>query len=158
MSKFRIVCYALGLAAMALPLSMNASAATLAQQCGAFGIVTYDPAPVDGYAAWAEENGIDGEWDDMSGGIYNAFRYVFGQPTGDFALITGIDVGESEVVITTPAVVKSDGVTVSVVESSDVAGKTVTATKAVDASGITEFAKDSAATSRFYRLSAEETE
>ena len=33
-------------AAAALMLSMDAAAATLAQQCGAFGIVTYDPVPV----------------------------------------------------------------------------------------------------------------
>lgn len=158
MIKFRILCYALGVVALALPLSMNASAATLAQLCGAFGIVTYDPAPVDGYAAWAEANGVTGEMGDKdANGIYNAFRYVFGQPTGDFALIAGIDVGESEVVITTPAVANSDGVTVSVVESSDLAGETVTATKAVDASGSTEFTK-SAETPRFYRLKAEVTE
>lgn len=153
MSKFRIVCYALGLAA----LSMNASAATLAQQCGAFGIVTYDPAPVDGYAAWATENDVTGEWYEMSGGIYNAFRYVFGQPAGDFALITGIDVGESEVVITTPAVANTEGVTVSVVESSDLAGETVTDAKALEAEGRAEFTK-SAETPRFYRLKAVEAE
>lgn len=140
-----------------LILSANASAATLARQSGAFGIITYDPAPAYGYAAWAEENGIDGEWDDMSGGIYNAFRYVFGQPTGDFALITGIDVGESEVVITTPAVVNSDGVTVSAVESSDLAGKMVTDTKALEAEGHAEFTK-SDETPRFYRLKAAEAE
>lgn len=109
------------------------------------------------YETWAEENSITGAWNEKSGGIYNAFRYVFGQPTDDFALITGIDVGESEVVITTPAVANSDGVTVTVVESSDVAGETVTATKAVDASGSTEFTK-SAETPRFYRLKAEVTE
>lgn len=33
-------------AAAALMLSMNAAAAALARQCGAFGIVTYDPPPV----------------------------------------------------------------------------------------------------------------
>ena len=44
MSKY--VCYVLGVAALALLLSVNASAATLARQCGAFGIVTYDPVPV----------------------------------------------------------------------------------------------------------------
>ena len=115
--------------------------------------------PLTGYAAWAEDNGITGAWNETSGGIYNVFRYVFGQPTGVFPLITGIDVdvGESEVVITTSAVVNSDGVTVSVVESSDVAGKTVTATKAVDAAGSTEFTK-SAESPRFYRLKAEVTE
>ena len=68
------------------------------------------------YETWAEDNGITGAWNETSGGIYNVFRYVFGQPTGVFPLITGIDVGESEVVITTSAVVNSDGVTVSVVE------------------------------------------
>ena len=110
------------------------------------------------YEAWAEENSITGAWNETSGGIYNVFRYVFGQPTGDFPLITGIDVGESEVVITTSAVVNSDGVTVSVVESSDLAGETVTDTQALEedeAEGRAEFTKDSAAESRFYRLSAE---
>ena len=36
----------LGAAALSLLLSMNAVAAMLAQQSGAFGIVTYDPVPV----------------------------------------------------------------------------------------------------------------
>jgi hypothetical protein len=157
MSKFRIVCYALGVVALALTLSMNVSAAPLAQQCGAFGIVTYELAPVDGYAAWAAENGIDGGWYEMSGGIYNAFRYVFGQPTGDFAIITGIDIGESEVVITTPAVANGHGVTVSVVESSDLAGETVTDAKVLEAAGRAEFTK-SDETPRFYRLKAVEAE
>ena len=113
------------------------------------------------YEDWAEENSITGAWNETSGGIYNVFRYVFGQPTGDFPLITGIDVGESEVVITTSAVVNSDGVTVSVVESSDLAGETVTDTKALEAleaEGRAEFTKDPAAEFRFYRLKAEVTE
>ena len=113
------------------------------------------------YETWAEDNGITGAWNETSGGIYNVFRYVFGQPTGVFPLITGIDVGESEVVITTSAVVNSDGVTVSVVESSDLAGETVTDTQALEedeAEGRAEFTKDPAAEFRFYRLSADVTE
>ena len=113
------------------------------------------------YETWAEENGITGAWNETSGGIYNVFRYVFGQPTGVFPLITGIDVGESEVVITTSAVVNSDGVTVSVVESSDLAGETVTDTQALEedeAEGRAEFTKDPAAEFRFYRLKADVTE
>ena len=113
------------------------------------------------YETWAEENGITGAWNETSGGIYNVFRYVFGQPTGVFPLITGIDVGESEVVITTSAVVNSDGVTVSVVESSDLAGETVTDTQALEedeAEGRAEFTKDPAAEARFYRLKADVTE
>ena len=46
MSRLRVVCCKLGVSALALLLSASASAATLARQCGAFGIVTYDPAPV----------------------------------------------------------------------------------------------------------------
>ena len=111
-----------------------------------------------GYGAWADANGIAGAWDEKdASGIYNVFRYVFGRASGN-AGITGIDVGESTVMITTPAVANSDGVTVSVVESSDASGAAVTATKAVDAAGSTEFTKDSTAGSRFYRLKATMTE
>ena len=46
MSKVRIVSCKLAVAALALLLSASASATTLARQCGAFGIVTYDLPPV----------------------------------------------------------------------------------------------------------------
>ena len=46
MSKLRVASYKLGVAALALLASASASAATLARQCGAFGIVTYDLPPV----------------------------------------------------------------------------------------------------------------
>ena len=65
---------------------------------------------------------------------------------------------DGKVVIKTPPVVNSDGVTVSVVESGDVAGKTVTATKALGATGRAEFTPPGSATSRFNRLKAELTE
>ena len=122
-------------------------------------IVEYEPPTA--YETWAAANGITGAWNETSGGIYNVFRYVFGQPTGDFPLITGIDVGESEVVITTTAVANSDGVTVSVVESSDLAGETDTVTEALEddeAEGRAVFTKDPAAEFRFYRLKADVTE
>ena len=112
------------------------------------------------FSSWAEENSITGAWNETSGGIYNVFRYVFDVPSGAFADTPLLDIAfkDDKVVVKTPPVVNSDGVTVSVVESSDVAGKTVTATKVVDATGSTEFTKDSAAESRFYRLKAEVTE
>ena len=119
-------------------------------------IVEYEPPTA--YETWAAAHGITGAWNETSGGIYNVFRYVFGKPTDDFPLITGIDVGESEVVITTPAVANSDGVTVSVVESSDLAGETVTDTQALEPEGRAEFTKDPAAEFRFYRLKADVTE
>ena len=113
--------------------------------------------PLTGYAAWAAENGVTGAWNETSGGIHNVFRYVFGQKTGDFAVISGIDVGDSKVVITTPTVSSLVGVTVTVVESSDLAGETVTDTKELTEEGRVEFTK-SAATPRFYRLSADVAE
>ena len=67
----RLISCGLGVAVLSLTLSMNASAATLAQQCGAFGIVTYDPHP---YEAWADVNDITGAWNETSGGVYNVFR------------------------------------------------------------------------------------
>ena len=42
----KLVSFGLGVAVLSLLLSVNASAATLARQCGAFGIVTYDLPPV----------------------------------------------------------------------------------------------------------------
>ena len=126
-------------------------------------IVEYEPPTA--YATWAAANDITGAWNDTdASGIYNVFRYMFGQPTGDFPLITGIDVGESEVVITTTplAVANGDGFTVSVVESSDLAFavETVTDTQPLvegETEGRAEFTK-SDETPRFYRLKADVTE
>ena len=46
MNKLRIGSCSLVVAALALLLSASVSAVPLAQQCGAFGIVTYDPVPL----------------------------------------------------------------------------------------------------------------
>ena len=117
----------------------------------------YEPVK-NGYEAWAEENGITGAWDATSGGIHNVFRYVFGVPEGDLpAPIIDIALEDGQVVVKTPPVANLDGVTVSVVEYSDLACKTVTATKAVDAAGSTTFTK-SDGSMRFYRLKADATE
>ena len=155
MNRFKIC--ELGVAALSLVLSMNAWAATLAQQCGAFGIVTYDPHP---YEAWADANDITGAWNETSGGVYNVFRYVFDVTSGVFeeTPLIDIDVEDDKVVVKTPPVVNAAGVTISVVESSDVAGETITDTKELTEEGSAEFTKDSAAESRFYRLSAEVAE
>ena len=45
MNTLRVASVELGVAVFTLLLSMNALAATLARQCGAVGIVTYDPPP-----------------------------------------------------------------------------------------------------------------
>ena len=89
----RLMSYGLGAAAVSLLLSMNASAAPLAQQRGVFGIVTYDPEPKSGYEAWAEENSIAGAWDEADdSGIHNVFRYVFNVRSGAFTNPPLIDI------------------------------------------------------------------
>ena len=45
MSKLRVAILGLGVVALAPLFSANAAAAVLARQCGAVGIVTYDPLP-----------------------------------------------------------------------------------------------------------------
>ena len=123
--------------------------------CSASGSVTYDSSP---YETWAAANGVAGAWDATdASGIANVFRYVFNVPAGAFTNPPLLDIaieGGSAVVIT-PPVSNTVGFAVSVVESSDVAGATVTRRKPLDATGRTEFPMESAL-SRFYRLSATE--
>jgi hypothetical protein len=110
-----------------------------------------------GFAAWAADNG-KGAWNEKSDGVYNVFRYVFDVPSGNAgAQITNIVVEGGTAMVLTPEVKNSEGVTVSVVESSNVAGTNVTSTKPLDATGTNTFTVGTA-TSRFYRLSATLTE
>ena len=123
--------------------------------CSASGSVTYDSSP---YENWAAANGVAGTWDTTdASGIHNVFRYVFGQPTGAFTNppLIDIEIEGGNAVVITPPVSTTVGFAVSVVESCDVAGATVTRRKPLDATGRTEFPMGSAA-SRFYRLSAAE--
>ena len=111
-----------------------------------------------GYADWAAANGVSGAWDETDAlGVHNVFRYAFDKPTGAFddppLLDLAIEGGNA--VVKTPPVANTEGFTVSVVESSDVAGAAVTRRKPLDATGRTEFPMGDAA-SRFYRLSATE--
>ena len=123
--------------------------------CSASGSVTYDSSP---YETWAAANGVEGAWDATdASGIHNVFRYLFDVPAGAITNPPLLDIaieGGNAVVIT-PPVSNTVGFAVSVVESSDVAGATVTRRKPLDATGRTVFPMGSAA-SRFYRLSATE--
>ena len=124
-------------------------------ECSASGSVTYDSSP---YETWAAANGVAGAWDATdASGIHNVFRYLFDVPAGAITNPPLLDIaieGGNAVVIT-PPVSNTVGFTVSVVESSDVVGATVTRRKPLDATGRTVFPMGSAA-SRFYRLSATE--
>ena len=125
--------------------------------CSASGSVTYDSSP---YETWAAANGVAGAWDATdASGIANVFRYVFNVPAGAFTNPPLLDIAieDGNAVVITPPVSNTVGFAVSVVESSDVAGATVTRRKPLDATGRTVFPMGSAA-SRFYRLSATEGE
>ena len=112
-----------------------------------FGVPIADP-----YAAWAAENGITGAWNEADrGGVYNVFRYLFDEPTGDIRIIDISFAAEGNVVITTPPVKNPEGFAVSVVETSDVEGKTVTdESEITDSSNTATF--ETTASSRFYRV------
>ena len=181
MSALRTASCKAGMAVLPLLFAMNAAAATLARQSGAVGVVTCDlapvpsmpvlarqsgavgivtyddPPPASGYAAWAAANGIEGAWNETDAlGVHNVFRYAFDEtnavpdpPLLDIAIEGG------NAVVKTPPVVNAEGFAVSVVESSDIAGKTVTRRRTPDATGRAVFAMGGAA-SRFYRLAAAE--
>ena len=111
----------------------------------------------DPYAAWAAEHGITGAWDEADeNGVYNVFRYLFDKATGDFRIIDISFDAEGNVVITTAEVVNPEGFAVSVVETSDVAGNSVTDEKAMAASSNTATFTKSAPV-RFYRVKAVRT-
>ena len=120
--------------------------------------ITATFADMTPYEAWAVANGVAGAWDETDAlGIHNVFRYAFDKPTGAFENppLLDIEIDGGNAVVKTPPVANTAGFTVSVVESSDVAGAAVTATKPLDATGRAEFPMGSAA-SRFYHLSATE--
>ena len=118
-----------------------------------FGVPVADP-----YAAWAAENGIEGAWNERdANGVYNVFRYLFDKPTGDIRIIDISFDSEGSVVITTAPLVNAAGFEVSVVETGDLEGKSVTAERPVTPSSNTAtFEKSSPL--RFYRVKAQRTE
>lgn len=111
----------------------------------------------DPYAVWAAEHGITGAWDEADeSGVYNVFRYLFDKATGEFKIIDISLDAEGNVVITTAEVVNPEGFAVSVVETSDLAGNSVTDEKTIATSSNTATFSKSAPV-RFYRVKAVRT-
>ena len=112
------------------------------------------------YSTWAAGNGISGAWNEKDAdGIYNVFRYAFNVPKGNFegTPLIDIELKDDSVAVKTPAIVNANDVTITVVESSDVAGETVTNSQELKAAGCMAFSK-SDESPRFYRLRAELSE
>ena len=116
--------------------------------------VTLGSAGDDPYAVWAAEHGITGAWDETDeSGIHNVFRYLFDKAAGEFRIIDISFDAEGNVVITTAPVANPEGFALSAVETSDVAGNSVTDEKEItSASNTATFGKSASA--RFYRLKA----
>ena len=113
-----------------------------------------------GYEVWAAQNGISGAWDETdTNGVFNVFRYVFDTPTGDFAspLIGISDVGGGKASITTPEVKNTDGFTLSILASDDLAGTVDPVIYPATDAGLT-IIDEPGKTNRFFRLKADTSE
>ena len=144
-----------GFVASAGDLAKSGDAWVLTMPAGA---VVISATFATAYEIWAAANGVSGAWDETDAlGVHNVFRYVFDVPTGAITNppLIDIEIEGGNAVVITPPVSNTVGFAVSVVESSDIAGKTVTRRRTPDATGRAVFAMGGAA-SRFYRLAAAE--
>ena len=155
----RLINFGLGIAALSLLLSANATAAVLARQSGAVGIVTYDLPPASAYAIWAGANGVAGAWSAKDeSGVPNVFRYVFDKPSGAFEnpplISISFDKPGWPVIHTPPLDPTTTGFYISIRATDTLDGQNA-ATYPIDASGetvIPEVGKPA----RFFRLKATE--
>lgn len=72
------------------------------------------------YETWADANVDGGVPDEVTGGVENAFRYVFGKPAEAFSPILSAAPGPSGgSVLRLPAIVNTDGVTLTVLSTTN---------------------------------------
>ena len=110
------------------------------------------------YASWAAANGVTGAWNEKDQhGIYNVFRYVFGEPTGTFEHTPLIDISfaDGKVVIKTPPVVNAENVALRIVASDNPDGTGNTSAYPLDASGVMPLEEDMVV-SRFFHVEVSE--
>ncbi len=107
------------------------------------------------YEEWASGNGV-GSADAVVNGVANIFRYIFDKPTESFSTVSEISIGSSGVVLTLPTIVNTNGVTLTMLSTTNLTDWTSSAvterTVTVDSSGNVTF--EDADPSRFYRLKA----
>ena len=155
----RLINFGLGIAALSLLLSANATAAVLARQSGAVGIVTYDLPPASAYAIWAGANGVAGAWNaEDASGVYNVFRYAFDHPSGAFAdppLLSIAFAADGRPLVLTPPLVNTEGFGLFLLATADAAGISNAVDIALAPSG-TNAIPGEIAPARFFRLKATE--
>ena len=106
------------------------------------------------YETWADGK-VAGGPEAVTGGVANAFRYVFNRPTGTFPVISSISFDASGYpVLTFPTFVNTNGVTLSVLSTANLSDWSSSAVRevplAVDQTGSQTL--DDATPTRFYRL------
>ena len=106
------------------------------------------------YETWADGKVVGGP-EVVTGGIANAFRYVFNRPTGTFPVISAISFDASGYpVLTFPTFVNTNGVTLSVLSTTNLTDWSSSAVRevplAVDQTGSQTL--DDATPTGFYRL------
>ncbi len=119
--------------------------------------MTWTPCVEDPYAAWAAQNGLGGP-EDVTDGQPNLIRYVFNRPTGAFSPFTGISFNAGgKPVVTLLPLVNTDGVTVKVLSTTNLADWTHAEEVEIRGGGAGEIVfQNHDEDTRFYRVKAEE--
>lgn len=119
-------------------------------------LVVDENAPVpSGYDAWAAANGLGGPHE-VTDGVANILRYAFDVPEGPLVPITGIEVKDDLVTISTLPLVNTDGIRVVGVSTADIQGWSDPAEKTMSAGDSTVPFEEGTSPLRFYRLEARE--
>ncbi len=110
-------------------------------------------APLSPYEAWAGDQGLGGP-EEITGGVENVFRYVFGKPTEDFSPISSISVDASgRALLGLSPIVTTNGVILKILSTTNLADWSSGAADVHEVSGNTVLIPDTGP-SRFFRLKA----
>ena len=107
------------------------------------------------YETWADANVDGGGPEEITGGVENAFRYVFGVPAAPFAPIRSVSVDASgRPVVSLPPIVNTDGVALTILSTDNVTNWSPSAVSERPVTGATMTFDDDGPV-RFYRLKAD---
>ena len=107
-----------------------------------------------GYDPWAATNGLGGPGE-ITGGVENAFRYVFGVPAASFAPIRSVSVNPAgQSVLKLSPIVNTDGVTLTIQSTDSLTNWSPSAVSERPVTGATMTFDDDGPV-RFYRLKAD---
>ncbi len=110
-------------------------------------------------ASWLAEKGLGGVTE-TTDGVPNLFRYVFDKPSGSFSTISSVGFGSSGVTLTLPTIVNLEGVTLTVLSTTDITDWTSTTverrTITITSGNTVNFEINDP--SRFYRLNVDLSE